>query len=227
MGEGMANGLPCNACHFNGGANTDPDFDFPPGVTSAAFESSNRSFAPRVEELLDQPGDIIYGESMPFDDGFGHGTSLFNDPPVIEAADTGPFFHSNQMDTVEGMIAFYTSQRHLRNGEVLSPIVGLNGSQLVNVAAFLRVLNADENIRSAIQLLEYTSRIGKRKHRKINARLAKEQIKDAISVLGAANLHTSDVIPVLKKSLRMIKKHKYINAINKLEDVREIMIVRM
>jgi len=65
-------------------------------------------------------------------------------PTVIEAADSGPFFHADQIDTVEGVVAFYTSQRHLRDGTVLGPIVGLNGSQVVNVAAFMRVLNADE-----------------------------------------------------------------------------------
>ncbi|MBE9559548.1 MAG: hypothetical protein IMF15_02100 [Proteobacteria bacterium] len=226
MGEGMANGVPCNACHFNGGANTDPSFDFPPGISPPAFESSNRSFAPRVEELLDQPGDVIYGETMPMDDGFGHGTNLFNVPSVIEAADTGPFFHANQMDTVEGMIAFYTSQRHMRNGEVLAPIVGLNGSQLVNVAAFLRILNADENIRSAIQLLDYANRSHKVKHKNINARLAKAQIKDAISVLDAANLHSDDVVPALKKTLRKINREHYRVAIATLERSRGMMIAR-
>ncbi|RKZ64062.1 MAG: hypothetical protein DRQ44_09540 [Gammaproteobacteria bacterium] len=226
MGEGMANGLPCNACHFNGGANTDPDFDFPAGITPPAFESSNRSFAPRVEELIDQPGDIIYGENMPFDDGFGSGSSLFNVPTVIEAADTGPFFHANQIDTVEGMIAFYTSQRHLRNGEVLSPIVGLNGSQLVNIAAFLRVLNADENIRSAIQLLDYAIQLDQYRDKKANARLAKAQIKDAIGVLQAANLHKSDAVPALKQAGHQIKQRKYNKAIDALASIRLMMINR-
>lgn len=226
MGEGLANGLPCNACHFNGGANTDPNFDFPPAITPPAFESSNRSFAPRVEELLDQPGDVIFGGNMPFDDGFGSGTNLFNVPTVIEAADTGPFFHANQMDTVEGMIAFYTSQRHLRNGEVLSPIVGLNGSQLVNVAAFLRVLNADENVRSAIQLLDFATRLDRYRDRKTNARLARSQINDAIEVLRAASLHVDDSIPALKLARQQVKKEKYQKAILSLRSIREMMINR-
>ncbi|HHJ36143.1 MAG TPA: hypothetical protein ENJ87_10305 [Gammaproteobacteria bacterium] len=226
MGEGLANGLPCNACHFNGGANTDPDFVFPADITPPAFESSNRSFAPRVEELMDQPGDVIYGENMPFDDGFGSGSNLFNVPTVIEAADTGPFFHANQMDTVEGMIAFYTSQRHLRNGEVLSPVVGLNGAQLVNVAAFLRVLNADENVRSAIQLLDYATHLDHYRDKKVNAHLAKVQIKDAIGVLQAVNLHKADAVPALKKARHQIKQRKYNKAIETLTSIREMMINR-
>jgi hypothetical protein len=53
--------LTCNACHFNGGANTDPSFYFASTVSSpAAFESTNRSFSPRVEELINQPGDVIF-----------------------------------------------------------------------------------------------------------------------------------------------------------------------
>lgn len=62
--------LNCNACHFNGGANTNPDFPFPPGVTpnldqsvldenGGSVPSHNRSFGPAVERLADQPGDII------------------------------------------------------------------------------------------------------------------------------------------------------------------------
>ena len=227
LGEGLANGIPCNACHFNGGANTDPNFDFPPGISPPAFESSNRSFAPRVEELLDQPGDVLFGGVMPFDDGFGHATNLFNVPTVIEAADTGPFFHANQVDTLEGMIAFYTSQRHLRNGEVLAPIVGLNGAQVVNVAAFLRVLNADENLRSAIQLVDYASRSSSFRNSRINARLAKAQIRDAIEVLRAAHLHASDVVPLLKKVQHIIiRKRDYARAETMLTQARDMMIVR-
>lgn len=200
LGVGLANGIPCNACHFNGGANTDPDFDFPASVTPPAFESSNRSFAPRVEELIDQPGDIVAAQDNPFDDGFGHGTSLFNVPTVIEAADTGPFFHANQIDTVEGLVSFYATQRHLRNGEVLPPIVGLNGSQVANVAAFLRVLNADENLRSAIELIDHAEQLTRRRDRHTNLKIARAEITDAIEVLDGGNLHFSDVSPRLKRA---------------------------
>ena len=101
MGDGLpAGSLNCNACHFNGGANTNPDFDFSiSGITPPAFESTNRSFAIRVEEILDQPGDVLAASALdgatqlPFDDGFGTKTDLFNTTTVIEAADTAPFFH--------------------------------------------------------------------------------------------------------------------------------------
>ncbi len=226
LGENVAGALNCNACHFNGGANTDPNFDFPPGVTPAAFEMSNRSFAPRVEELIDQPGDILAGGQLPFDDGFGHGSNLFNAPTVIEAADTAPFFHSNQVDTVEAMVAFYATQRHLRNGEVLPPIVGLNGSQVANIGAFLRVLNADENARSAIDLIQRARKLDDMSDRRTNLYLARTEIQDALEVLNGANLHFADAAPLFKKARKLIKRGRLKKAIKKLEQARDAMIDR-
>ncbi len=232
MGEEVSGPLTCNACHFNGGANTDPNFDFAStGVSPAAFESTNRSFAPRVEELISQPGDVIFDSGdLPFDDGFGSGTNLFNVPTVIEAADTGPFFHSNQVDTVEAMISFYATKRHLRDGQVLAPIVELNGSQVANVGAFLRVVNADENARSAIDLIVRAKDL-RRKDRRTNLYLARTEIDDALEVLNGGNLHFADAIPMFEKAKRYIKryrmnKHRMNKTIKLLEDARDVMIDR-
>ncbi len=227
LGEDVSGALNCNACHFNGGANTDPDFDFAStGVSPAAFERSNRSFAPRVEELINQPGDVLAGGQLPFDDGFGHGTNLFNVPTVIEAADTGPFFHSNQIDTVEGMIAFYASKRHLRDGTVLPPIVELNGSQVANIGAFLRVLNADENARSSIDLLVRASHLPSRKQQKVNLKLTLAELDDALQVLNGGNLHFADVVPLLERAKRLVKRHRIRPAIKTLNKARRLMIDR-
>lgn len=226
LGEGLAGGVPCNACHFNAGANTDPDFDFPPGVTPPAFESTNRSFAPRVEELLDQPGDVLAGGQLPFDDGFGHGSNLFNAPTVVEAADTGPYFHSNQIDTVEALVAFYSSPRHLRNGEVLPPIVGLNGAQVANVGAFLRVINADENARQAIDLIERAQLLYRKKDRRTNLHLARAEIDDAIEVLEGAHLHVADAVPLLRRARADVGRSRLERAMKRLRRARRVMIVR-
>ena len=89
----------CNACHFNAGANGDPQI-FGPGVGNLNFDTG-------VENLPDQPADLS-GERVPPDDGFGvPGDGTFNTPPVVEAADTGPFFHNNSVETIEGAVAFY------------------------------------------------------------------------------------------------------------------------
>lgn len=226
LGEDVAGTLTCNACHFNGGANTDPNFDFPAATTPPAFEETNRSFAPRIEEFINQPGDVVNGKEMPFDDGFGAGTNLFNVPPAIEAADTGPFFHSNQIDTVEGMVAFYAAQRLLRNGELLPPIVGLNGSQVVNIAAFLRVLNADENARSALDLIIRAKQLRRFRDRRVNLRLARTEVDDALQVLRGGNLHFADAELLFKKAKRQIKSRGLNNAINTLRKARNVMINR-
>jgi len=233
MGVNVSGALNCNACHFNGGGNTNPDFDFAStGVSPAAFEATNRSFAPRAEELLDQPGDVQFdGETAPFDDGFGSGTNLFNVPPVIEAADTGPFFHANQIDTVEGMVSFYSSTRHLRNGDVLPPIVELNGSQVANVGAFVRILNADENARSAGDLIKRARDLTRRKDIKTNLYLAGTEIEDALQDLNGANLHFADAVPLFEKAARIIKKRhvsdrKMRRAMKLLQQAREAMIDR-
>lgn len=217
MGEGLPeNSLNCNACHFNGGVNTDPNCDFSlSGVTPPAFEETNRSFAPRVEELLDQPGDLLApsalagAKQLPFDDGFATESNLFNTPTVIEAADTGPFFHSNQVETVEGAVAFYAANRNFRNPEInpqAAAIVPLNGSQIVNIAAFMRVLNADENSRQALELLEFAERLKNRRDISINVRLAISEIEDAMGVLNEGRLHKTDVMALFTEALNSLKK---------------------
>jgi cytochrome c peroxidase len=39
--------------------------------------------------------------------GFGNGT--FNTPTLIEAADSGPFFHDNAIETIEEAVGFYNA----------------------------------------------------------------------------------------------------------------------
>ncbi|MCH8073973.1 MAG: hypothetical protein IIA09_18735, partial [Proteobacteria bacterium] len=89
----------CNACHLNAGANGDPAI-FGPGAGNLNFDTG-------VENLPDQPADLT-DELVPPDDGFGSpGNGEFNTPPLVEAADTGPFFHNNSVETIEVAVAFY------------------------------------------------------------------------------------------------------------------------
>ncbi len=209
--------LNCNACHFNGGGNTNPDFPFPAGVTPSldgdTGPSHNRSFGPRVEELIDQAPDVIVeavndpSVTNPHDDGFGTGTSLFNAPPVIESIDNPPFFHGHQINTVEGAVAFYASTRHLRDGEVLPPIVPLNGAQVINVARFMRVMGADFNAKSAITLLKKARkfRSSQKAFKRTNIKLAIAEIKDAVELLVAVQLHFADAVPLLREARRTLE----------------------
>ena len=185
----------CNACHFNAGANGDPAI-FGEGV-------GNLNFNTGVEDLPDQPADLT-GEKNPPDDGFGiPGDGTFNTPPVVEAADTGPFFHNNSVATIEGAVAFYNGDTFNNSpaGQLLQNATGsginLDATQTVEVAAFLRVINALENIRAARAILEAAIASDRREDYE-RIRFAVEEIDDGIMVLTGANLHPVAAVELKK-----------------------------
>jgi hypothetical protein len=195
----------CFFCHSNAGANGDPAV-FGPGVGNLNFDTG-------VEDLPDQPQDLT-GELVPPDDGFGiPGDGTFNVPSLIEAADTGPFFHNNSIETIEGAVAFYDGDSFNESpaGQLLEQMTGssieIDGTQVVEIAAFLRVINALENIRQSIELLEP---VAKKRHETVEEakRLldqAEAETRDSIAVLAGGGLHPDAVKP-LKESLRLVKK---------------------
>lgn len=181
----------CNACHFNAGANANPAI-FGEGA-------GNLNFNTGVEDLPDQPADLT-GEKNPPDDGFGvPGNGEFNTPPLVESADTGPFFHNNSVATIEGAVEFYDSEAFNESpaGQLLLAATGsgieLEPTQIEAVAAFLRVINALENIRAAEAMLARAIETDRRADFD-NLRLAVEEIDDAISVLAGGGLHSSAVL---------------------------------
>ena len=173
----------CNACHFNAGANGDP------AIFGA--NAGNLNFNTGVEDLPDQPARLT-DELVPSDDGFGSpGNGEFNTPTLVEAADTGPFFHNNSVETIEGSVAFYNGDAFTNSpaGQLLVNATGsainLDATQVVAVAAFLRVINALENIRSSIDLLE----------RSVDESI--ESIEDSKPLLDRAFSETDDALQVL------------------------------
>jgi len=191
----------CNACHFNAGANGDPAIFGP--------TAGNLNFATGVEDLPDQPADLT-GENVPPDDGLGNpGSGEFNTPPLVEAADTGPFFHNNSIDTIEGAVAFYNGDAFNESpaGQLLIGATGsgidLESTQVVAVAAFLRVINALENIRAGDELLDRAYSLSQTADRQATLlERAAFEIDDSIAVLAAANLH-----PVATQHLMMALAH--------------------
>ena len=179
----------CNACHFNAGANGNPNI-FGPGVGNINFDTG-------VEALPDQPADLT-GEKNPSDDGFGTpGDGSFNTPPLVEAADTGPFFHNNSVETIEGSVAFYNgaSFNNSPAGQLIAQATGsgisLDATQTVAVAAFLRVINALENIRASDELIKSGSQSTQviKSRQKVLLGRAEHEIEDAIQVLIGGGLH--------------------------------------
>jgi hypothetical protein len=183
----------CNLCHANAGAT----------ANFGGGNIGNANFNTGVENLPDQPADLT-GERNPPDDGFGRpGDATFNTPPLVEAADTGPFFHNNAIETIEGAVAFYNGDafNNSPSGQLLAQNdprgvgIRLDATQVVAVAAFLRVLNALENIRQSLELLESTAKKGfaeRAEDRELLNRAVSET-QDSIKVLDGGGLHPEAV----------------------------------
>jgi hypothetical protein len=178
----------CFFCHLNAGAS---DFFFP---------GQNANFNTNVEGLPGQPARLV-DSAIPPDGGFGRtgvsptggiGNGTFNTPVLVEAADTGPFFHNNSISTIEGAIAFFNSDA-FNNPPGFGALIGgirLEPTEIEAVAAFLRVINALENLRSSKDLAK---RAKAARTKSSDARelltLSISEIEDATEVLKGGGLH--------------------------------------
>jgi cytochrome c peroxidase len=122
----------------------------------------------------------------------------FNTPPIVEAADTPPFFHDNSAATIEDAVRFYTTPAFndevgntafLAGTDVNQVVIDLSEQSVLDIAAFLRVLNAVENLRQSDELakaaLDATSS-GVRNQLLAQAKL---ELADASGVLADRGLH--------------------------------------
>lgn len=142
----------CNGCHQNAGANVAAGFNrnFNTGVERA-----------RISELDAQgipfDGGFGAGQAFNFDangdgvlDSFGNGT--FSTSPLIEAADTGPFFHTNAFESIEDAIGFYNTAAFNQSPAGLAGTpIALTVQQVANIGSFLRVLNVAFNAQLAMR----------------------------------------------------------------------------
>lgn len=192
----------CNLCHVNAGATA----NFGRGSLG------NANFDTGVENLPDQPARLT-GELVPTDDGFGRpGDGTFNTPPLVEAADTGPLFHNNAVQTIEGAVAFYDGEAFNNSpaGRVLASLdpngkgIELDATQIGAVAAFLRVINALENIRQSIDLLDESVQESPAERARADALLGRaiRETDDSIRVLAGAGLHP-EAVAHLQKAKRL------------------------
>ena len=162
----------CAACHANAGANNVDDDVDPPLVFNDNFDT----------------GVVNDGPNDPPDDGFGvnpEGNGTFNTPPLIEAADTAPFFHNGSRQTLEEAIEFYTDDAFAnspsgQNGGAFN----LDDQDVADIAAFLRALNARENALMAATNVEEL--LQQRSTALLPAALADAQ--DGLEVLQASNI---------------------------------------
>lgn len=188
----------CLFCHFNAGANVGP---------GSPLGQGNLNFNTGVEDLPDQPEDLA-GEPNNKDDGLGTpGNGTFNTPSLVEAADTGPFFHNHSVATIEGAVAFYNGDafnnspagQAIRGGA--SKAINLDATQVVSVSAFLRVINALHNINELDKMLSAVARNEylNGEHPESLIKRSLNDIDDAIMVLASGSLHP-DAVSDFKKA---------------------------
>lgn len=181
----------CNGCHNNAGAN----------VASGI----NRNFNTGVERARIAELD---GQGIPLDGGFGgaaavnfdsngdgtldsFGNGTFNTPPLIEAADTGPFFHTNAVKSIEEAIAFYTTPafRDSPAGRPPATPIDLSATEIADIGRFLRVLNVAFNAQIAMKrigaAIAISDAVGNQSVAVQNdlLKLARGEVLDAIGVL--------------------------------------------
>ncbi len=188
--------------------------------TDASAESSNfrnLSFDTGVEmrplaAQLNLPPDQGFGAepSPTVPGGFGDGT--FNVQPLIEAADTAPFFHNNSAATLEEAITHYTTDL-FDNSPAVQQNGGLAGIELTpqelgDLAAFLRVINAAENIRQVRKRLEFVRDVRGAGNTEI-LRIAEADTQDALDVLNEQSLHPTarHHLAVALQTIVMAKAH--------------------
>jgi len=202
----------CNSCHFNGGGTAafslNPEKFGVPRLDGIPH-GGNVAAPTKVDDIplalaLGLPRDGGFGQILlPLFGGFGNIQNVgppiglvqaeeFNSPPVVESADTGPFFHNHTVDDLESAVAFYGTSEFQTGlfsiGRRLIPVAISNDPkdpEVQAIAAFLRVLNALENIRSSISVAQ-------------RARSMQTE-NDARELSGLAQAETIDAIDVLSK----------------------------
>jgi cytochrome c peroxidase len=190
--EGVGINRSCTACHANAGANVVDDEN-----PKAAF---NDNFDTGTRQLGSGPPEGGFGQDhqdgVP---GFGNGT--INTPPLIEAADTAPFFHNNSAATLEASIEFYTTPTFAKSPSGSRGVFVLNNAAIADIAAFLRALNARENAQIALDGV-----VDVRRDRKPDPELLQAvaaDIEDGIEVLEASKL-APEAVAAFEDAARLI-----------------------
>jgi hypothetical protein len=186
----------CQRCHANGGSNI-------------ANSTQNRNFDVGVNQLPAHPARLLDPDTPLVDGGFGRernadggfGNNRYNTPVVIEAADTGPFFHDNAIQTIEEAVDFYNSDAFNNSpagagfrGQDTGRIgLHIETTDVESIAAMLRILNALENIRSSSELDQAALQTADLAKSKELLDIASFDTEDAFQVLEERSLHLTAV----------------------------------
>lgn len=183
----------CNLCHRNAGA------------LSMLTAGVNRNFNTGVEDRPHPSRST--GQPEPRDGGFGaefdpstgaYGDGSFNPPPLVEAADTAPFFHNNLAARLKKAVEFYDTDAFKRSpaGQLLRSMDSAHKDLDVEadaLVAFLRVINTLENIRSATSVQERALQASTLAGAARLFEVALGEIEDCQRVLTSGRLHAPAV----------------------------------
>ncbi|WP_437280178.1 hypothetical protein WME90_06345 [Sorangium sp. So ce375] len=207
----------CNLCHRNAGAN-----DQGSGLNRNSDTGTRKvpvtTLIGRFDggfggQGLATPNIDVLGEGALT--GFGDGT--FNPPPLIEAADTAPFFHTNSASTLEQAITFYNSEEFEESPAaqelegVFGGPVAMSETDIVKIGRFLRVLNAAFNLDIANQRLQAAHQLVDQFHNtRVDVqqgllKMARIEIDDALEVLSGANTYGSTLHGIAQVRLLLAK----------------------
>jgi hypothetical protein len=142
---------------------------------------------------------------LPFDNGFGDGSTggVFNAPPLVEATDTAPLFHANGAADIEAAVEFYTGPIFRASPEGFFDIQ-LDQTQIGQVGAFLRVLNAGLNVAQVRKRVQF---------------VRNNRSSGNTDILSVAIADTQDAIDDLQQ------KGLNAAAVNELADVKQTLII--
>lgn len=195
----------CQVCHVNGGANfedTGENRNFDTGTRIALSSTTIPTFDGVAlfdggfgGQGLAHPNVVAFPFDPPVNNGFGNNS--FSPPPVIEAADTLPAFHTNAFgssaNNIEDVVTFYAGLfQQSAAGLALNERFGGPsnvGPDIENIGRFLRALNVALNLDMAKQRLRASQTILNRfqnLHPSIQRRLielAVDELDDALVVL--------------------------------------------
>lgn len=190
----------CNGCHRNAGANNGSGFN-------RNFDTGIETVRVAALDPLGIPFDGGFGggaPGAPFDhdangdgtlDSFGNGT--FNTPPLIEAPDTAPFFHTNAFTTIEDAVRFYTTAAFANSVAGGGNAIVLSETEIANVGKFLRVLNASFNVQLAAKRLDAVVQVVDAEQNQFKGLqfglldAAQAEVRDALDLLGAVGINSA------------------------------------
>jgi cytochrome c peroxidase len=190
----------CNFCHSNAGANSQlsgKNRNFDSGTRSVFSSLTRGTFN---GEILEDGGFGGRGLDAPDLEGRAFGNGTFSPPPLIEAADTPPFFHNNLKilsggaQNLEDAIAFY-GQGGFKGSPGAAETTAFFGTppdlqtaDAGDITRFLRTLNGAFNIDIARQRLNAA--------RTLVQRFGNAQADVQLGLLELARVEIDDAVEV-------------------------------